>query len=29
MERAGSMYGGRGEAYTGFGWRNLRARDHL
>jgi hypothetical protein len=24
-----STYGGRGEAYTGFRWRNLRERDHL
>jgi hypothetical protein len=22
-------YGGRGEAYTGFWWGNLRERDHL
>jgi len=24
-----SAYGGRGEAYTGFWWGNLRERDHL
>jgi hypothetical protein len=24
-----STYGGRGEAYTGFWWGNLRKRDHL
>ena len=24
-----STYGGRGEAYTGFWWGNLRERDHL
>jgi len=24
-----SAYGGRGEAYTGFLWGNLRERDHL
>jgi len=24
-----SMYGGRGEPYTGFWWGNLRERDHL
>ena len=24
-----SVYGGRGEAYTGFWWGNLRERDHL
>jgi len=29
MDRACSMYGGRGEAYTGFWWGNLRERDHL
>ena len=23
------MYGGKGEAYTGFWWGNLRERDHL
>ena len=23
------MYGGRAEVYTGFGWGNLRERDHL
>ena len=23
------MYGGKGEAYTGFWWGNLRKRDHL
>jgi len=23
------MYGGRGEAYTGFWWGNVRERDHL
>jgi len=26
--RACRAYGGRGEAYTGFGWGNLRERDH-
>jgi len=24
-----STYGGKGEAYTGFWWGNLRERDHL
>ena len=24
-----NAYGGRGEAYTGFGWGNLKERDHL
>ena len=24
-----SAYGGRGEAYTGFWWGNLKERDHL
>ena len=23
------MYGGRAEVYTGFGWGNLRERNHL
>ena len=27
--RAGSAYGGRGEAYTGFWWGNLKERDNL
>ena len=25
---AGSAYGGRGEAYTGFWWGSLKERDH-
>jgi hypothetical protein len=29
MGRARSIYGGGGEAYTGFWWGNLRQRDHL
>jgi len=29
MGGACSWYGGRGEVYTGFWWRNLRERDHL
>jgi hypothetical protein len=29
MGGACSAYGGRGEAYTGFWWGNLRERDHL
>ena len=29
MGGACSAYGGRGEAYTGFYWGNLRERDHL
>jgi hypothetical protein len=29
MDRARSAYGGRGEAYTGFWWGNLRERNHL
>jgi len=29
MGGAGSTYWGRGEAYTGFWWGNLRERDHL
>jgi hypothetical protein len=28
MGWACSMYGGRGEVYTGFWWGNLRKRDH-
>jgi len=27
MGGACSMYGGRGEAYTGFSWGNLREKD--
>ena len=29
MTAACSVYGGRGEVYTGFWWGNLRERDHL
>jgi len=29
MGGACSIYGGRGEVYTGFWWGNLRARDPL
>jgi len=29
MGRACRKYSGRGEAYTGFSWGNLRERDHL
>jgi hypothetical protein len=29
MGVACSAYWGRGEAYTGFGWGNLRERDYL
>jgi len=29
MGGACSTYAGRGEAYTGFWWGNLRERDHL
>jgi len=29
MGGACSAYGGRGEAYTGFWWGNLRERNHL
>jgi hypothetical protein len=29
MGGACSTYGGRGEAYTGFWWGNVRERDHL
>jgi len=29
MDGACSTYRGRGEVYTGFGWGNLRERDHL
>ena len=29
MGRTCSAYGGKGEAYTGLWWGNLRERDHL
>jgi hypothetical protein len=29
MARTCSMFGGKGQVYTGFWWRNLRKRDHL